>query len=50
MKPKIPSMIPDAYTVARINAHKETGLAKATFPDSMPWTLEQVMDDQFWPD
>ncbi|WP_263079936.1 DUF29 domain-containing protein [Endozoicomonas sp. Mp262] len=50
MKSKVPSMMADAYEVARINAYKETGLAKTAFPGIPPWTIEQAMDSQFWPD
>lgn len=31
-------------------AMKETGLRYEVFPESCPWTLEQIMDVNFWPD
>jgi len=38
-----------AYGRARRYAAKETGLPLATFPDSCPFTGEQVLDPEFWP-
>jgi hypothetical protein len=39
-----------AYAYAREDAAHETGMPLATFPESCPWTLEQVLDDDFWPE
>jgi hypothetical protein len=38
------------YPHARTRASGETGLSLATFPEACPWTLEQVLDDDFWPE
>jgi hypothetical protein len=40
----------DAFARARINAHRETGLAGETFPDACPFSFDQAIDDDFWPD
>jgi hypothetical protein len=40
----------DAYGSARIGAERETGLAAETFPDTSPFTFDQAIDDDFWPD
>jgi hypothetical protein len=37
----------DAYADARKEAANETGLPLKTFPETCPWTLEQVMDPDF---
>ncbi|MGI2026464.1 DUF29 domain-containing protein [Endozoicomonas acroporae] len=50
LNPKINAAMVDAYPAARISAFKETGISKEHFPDSCPWSYEQVMDEQFWPD
>ncbi|MBO9480305.1 DUF29 domain-containing protein [Salinisphaera sp. G21_0] len=50
LKPKINDAMDDAYPAARISAFKETGISKEHFPDSCPWTYEQIMNEQFWPD
>jgi hypothetical protein len=39
-----------AYPRARRQAARETGLPLALFPQACPWTPEQVLDADFWPD
>ena len=34
---------------ARLLAQNETGLPLSTFPETCPWTHEQILDDDFWP-
>ena len=39
------------YRAARREASRQTGLPLATFPETCPWTVEQVLDlDFFWPE
>ena len=38
------------YRLARIRAAGETELPKATFPEPCPFSLEDVLDDNFWPE
>jgi hypothetical protein len=38
------------YTKAVKQASRETKLPLNTFPDTCPYTLEQVLDDDFYPD
>ncbi|MBI1926080.1 DUF29 domain-containing protein [Candidatus Poribacteria bacterium] len=38
-----------AYTNAVLQAARETGLAKARFPEQCPFSLDQIRDDDFWP-
>jgi hypothetical protein len=38
------------YPVARLGASGETGLPLETFPAECPYTIEQVLDRDFWPD
>lgn len=40
----------EAYRRARIEAVAETGLSPATFPPECPFTFDQALDDEFWPD
>jgi Domain of unknown function DUF29 len=42
--------VPLAYRRARRDAAEETGLPLAIFPETCPWTLEQVLDEDFWPE
>jgi hypothetical protein len=39
----------DAYSDARLIAVRETNFPKATFPETAPFALEQVLDDACWP-
>jgi hypothetical protein len=42
--------LPETYRKAVWQAVKDTGLEKQAFPATCPFTLEQVMDEDFWPD
>lgn len=50
LKPRLEPAIRDAYRLALIEAEKETGLLRRTFPGECPWTFEQMMDEGFWPE
>jgi uncharacterized protein DUF29 len=39
-----------AYRHAREDAADETGLPLATFPEVCPWSIEEVLDQTYWPD
>ena len=41
--------IATAYRYACIDAERETGLPDKTFPAHCPWTYDQMMDENFWP-
>jgi hypothetical protein len=38
-----------AYRRARLNAADETGLPLATFPETCPWAVDQVLQEDWWP-
>lgn len=50
LKSKLPDVIETAYGYAVSGAVRETGLAQETFPVQCPWTYEQFMDEDFWPE
>jgi ribosomal protein L29 len=50
LRPRVPSVLPESYANARLDASDETGLPLRTFPDICPWTMEQVLDETFWPE
>ena len=50
LKAQIGSAMVTAYRLASVQADRETGLARATFPQDCPFTVDQVMADDFWPD
>jgi hypothetical protein len=39
----------DAYRLALIEAERETGLARGTFPPMGPFEFEHAIDADFWP-
>jgi Domain of unknown function DUF29 len=40
----------DAYPYARRQAALQTDLPLALFPEASPWSIDQVLDDDFWPE
>ena len=49
-QPQLPDFLSSAYRSALAQVVAETNLPKKTFPAACPWTLEQVLDDDFWPE
>ena len=47
---EVPGLLARRYPAARRLAHDETGLPFNTFPETCPWTAEQVLDADFWPE
>jgi hypothetical protein len=50
LRPLIASIIADGYGDACLEASDETGLPLTTFPHTCPWTVEQILDADFWPE
>jgi hypothetical protein len=50
LKNQIPESIIKAYPSALALAMKETGLPESTFPKSCPYSIEQLLDREFYPD
>jgi hypothetical protein len=46
---QVPTILPHAYGLSRQSTHRETRLPLSTFPETCPYTVEQVLDDTFWP-
>jgi hypothetical protein len=42
--------VPLTYRRARRDAADDTGLPLARFPEACPWPVEQVLDEDFWPE
>jgi hypothetical protein len=40
----------EAYELAVIGAARETGLPEATFPPAWPYSCDQAVDSDFWPE
>jgi hypothetical protein len=49
LKSQIGEAMDVAYRRAVLDAVAETSLPKASFPAAVPWSFEQVMNDDFWP-
>jgi hypothetical protein len=50
LRTAVPEAIEAAYRRARRLAGVATGLPEQIFPPDCPWSDEQVMDQDFWPD
>ena len=50
LKPLAHEFLDTAYKRARADASEEAELKPNTFPDTCPWLLEQVLDDDFLPE
>jgi hypothetical protein len=49
LRREIDPKIEDAYRIAVKRMEKETGISKKDLPDICPYSLDQAMDDDFWP-
>lgn len=50
LKSVLAEAIAAAYRVAGIEANTETGLPESAFPAACPWSFDQMMKDDFWPE
>ncbi|MBS9440848.1 DUF29 domain-containing protein [Photorhabdus heterorhabditis] len=50
LKSELSEMLFDAYGDAMIAAERETNIRRRVFPETCPWTFEQIMDENFWPE
>ena len=50
LRREVLALLARRYPTARMLAHDETGLPLPTFPEACPWTPEQVLDANFWPE
>ena len=49
LRHQVPDLLAKGYGRGRRKASHDTGLPLETFPEACPWTAEQVLDDDFWP-
>jgi hypothetical protein len=49
LRPTVPDELPDAYTIARLQAALALGIDEASLPLDCPWTSAQALDEAFWP-
>jgi Domain of unknown function DUF29. len=50
LKPELEQRLQEAYRRARIEAERQTGIKEDRFPETCPCSLEQTLDNTFWPD
>ena len=50
MTRELPTLLTKGYPLARQWASDDTHLPLATFPVECPWSLEQVLAEDFWPE
>jgi hypothetical protein len=50
LQPQLPTILAQEYSKARRRASRDTHLPLSTFPATCPWTAEQVLDTDFWPE
>lgn len=49
LRPQVPILLTAGYADARRRAVGETQILAAVFPQTCPWTADQVCDADFWP-
>ena len=49
LRQQIQGLIMEEYPTARLDAIDETGLPEASFPDTCPYAVDQVIDQAFLP-
>jgi hypothetical protein len=49
LRPEVPALVQRAYPRARRLASAETGVPLATFPETCPWPLDQLLDEDLLP-
>ena len=50
LKPYLIQSLGHAWRRALLEAQKETGLEASTFPAECPWSADEVLDNDFWPE
>lgn len=48
LKPKLAEFLKETYESSRWDAALETGLDESAFPEKLPWTVKQILDDNFF--
>jgi hypothetical protein len=48
--PQMSALLTASYPEARTRVSEETRLPVTTFPERCPWTIEQILDRNFWPE
>lgn len=49
LAPSLPEVIASVWRQVLVKAMRQTGFAEASFPAACPWTVEQILDEEFYP-
>jgi hypothetical protein len=50
LRPELIGILGRAYKIARRDARAGTGQADSSFPQTCPWSLEELLAEDFWPE
>jgi hypothetical protein len=50
LRPTMPAVVTESYPHARLMALDDAEVPSTTFPETCPWTPEQVLEAEFWPE
>ena len=50
LRAMLPEVVARAYGTAIVMAEGETDLSRSSFPAACPWSIEQIIAQDFWPD
>jgi len=50
LKARAHEILYDSYRLGILGAIKETGIDKKSFPIQCLWSIEQILDENFWPE
>jgi hypothetical protein len=50
LKSQLDEIMAKSYRLARVDAEHETGLLRKSFPPTCPFTFDETMNPDFWPD
>jgi hypothetical protein len=50
LRPQVATLLDQRYSRARRRAIGATRLPESLFPQTCPWTIAQLLDDDFWPE
>jgi len=50
LKPLLAEIVVEAYEDAILRAAQETGMEESAFPAGCPFTIEQILEEDFLPD